>query len=322
MVPSKPEDVSALFAAGWGGRACGECVVGSCVPEVRACLDAESCAQHIDCLATCRDPACIDRCDSNNGGWSNTAQGPYEALVNCLTGVCTAPCRVGQVFDCADHFDWGSSAGSVTAVVSVYDFLGFAPIEGASVRECAATSSTCDGPFFPTDSGGTATVPASNHVFGRLESYFEVQKAEWDPVLWYRPGAPVSRAYVSAGMVPRAYYASAASSLGVTDDPAKGLVAVVVHDCIRNLAPGISITVSPDTPGSTAWYGAVPVAVDAGRASTGADGLAGITGLAPGAVWVTAVREETQEVVAHARVWIRGGTRTWIWLPPRSNPAE
>ena len=171
-----------------------------------------------------------------------------------------------------------------------------------------------------TDGAGDVAFELLPHIAGRgFAGYVEVVADGFDPVILYPGiGDSATTPQVPMYLIRPATYANAFALNGFSDDPALGGVYVDAFDCLGDRAPGLSIrtsppsTVAPDGP----WYGYPP---DHAQTQTGGDAMCGMALLAPGPQDVTLVRAGTQDVVAKQRVWVRAGTRTWLYLFPFGN---
>lgn len=72
------------------GNACDACVATSCCWPAYLCSHDPNCQAIIDCVTSCQNDSCIDRCIGNA---DPTAAESYSATTECLSGRCASDCK-------------------------------------------------------------------------------------------------------------------------------------------------------------------------------------------------------------------------------------
>lgn len=255
--PERPLDG---FLERIGGVACRECVLGSCQGVFDQCQADAKCAEYLACLTTdpgmafgCRPPVDFDRLVL-------AAQ-----LSACWSG-CKKPCNVGHVWSCNRAFDALAPLPGVTSAkcfVSYGDSVTGKPLSGIDVRACRREDPACAAPVSspapPTDDQGHTTVevtwppvsPVSPEAGfdGFLELTSKVIDPPWWPMLRFVSNRVIGDWGESAVMF-NANDPSVKALLqiggGLELDTSLAGLAVEIHDCLGEPAPGIRFEVTQE----------------------------------------------------------------------------
>lgn len=308
---------------------CEACARSTCERERADCLEDSACTAQLECMRTCSDPACAQRCRSTHaaGGWWS----PYwEDLFVCAYGSCRAECNTGANWGCSQRFDWprADSASldvharfwgtSATARVAYgADALGF-EISGARVRVCSLFGGCEGGPFdegvLDASGGARLAVP----VEGGAETFaghFEVESEEagrfqtryrvhLEPI-----GAPTELrlAFIDS--------AEPVVKLGWRPEADAASMWTYVVDCTVNLASGVRMAVA-EQPAAEVTYLTRTLELRASETEAPV-GIAFLPRLAlatQAQVTVRALLADAQ--VAARRIPLRAGVMTQLSLGP------
>ena len=347
---AKPGDILSLYADLGQNGACLACMKNECADAERACLEDATCAIQARCEARCRDPACMMECprrivgtslfdgDPRNGPGDagGIARLPYaggpETPSGCRRRACAAPCEVGRVLDCVGNFEWGRGAvPPVRATLIAAVFLGSsAPPSSIAAHYCNGTRPECDDSsavtlepiiaagIFPSASSGELIFgPQTIELPLGLTSgfFFELDAEGLDPQLEYPLVDPIDvNPLAECRIASPDVYASGFTSTGEMDDPSKGFLLMYTFDCMLDLAPDLSLSVSPPSKNPAISYDYPPRVGD----RTTSSGIGYIGRADPGHVDVRATHADTKQVVARKLVWARAAARTTVDLAPRS----
>lgn len=243
-----------------GGVACRECILGACQNVFDQCQASAECAEYLDCLTT-------------NPGMSFACRPPVDfdllalaaQLSGCWSG-CKQPCNVGRVWSCNRAFDANEPLPGVTSstcFVTYGDSITGKPLSGIDVRACRRDDPACVAPVSskapPTDAEGHTTVgvtwPPVSPISPKpgFDGYLELTSKVIDPPWW-----PMLR-FVSNRVV--GDWGDSAVMFNANDPSVKALLelgggidldtslaglAVEIHDCLGEPAPGIRFEVSQE----------------------------------------------------------------------------
>jgi hypothetical protein len=118
-----------------GVAACNDCMRAACSEARAACMAENDCRARLSCAAECRDPNCINACDSEAllrqleceatvGGVIGSPEcvegfDRLKLLSACAESGCATPCNVGRNWGCVSDYEWTINDGSFTGAESI-----------------------------------------------------------------------------------------------------------------------------------------------------------------------------------------------------------
>jgi hypothetical protein len=239
-----------------GVAACNDCMRAECSDARGACMAEGDCRARLSCAAECRDPNCINACDSeallrqreceatSGGGIGSPScvEGfdRLKSLSECAESKCATPCNVGQNWGCVSDYAWAPSDGSYLGADNIYvrhkveswgdqEFLGGIPnVDVSEVR------GPLESFLVTTDAWGWAEgkqglaggkAPGTFRLFGRDPS-FPVRAL----VHLGRPRVRADEA-LNLMLLPR-WYPFLFRDQSQRPDPDKSNIKVAGHDCL------------------------------------------------------------------------------------------
>lgn len=202
----------------------------------------------------------VAACGKDNG--SNPDTGPYACLGDPLPT--TAPATITVTGTVTQGVI--SPAASADAAVTAYRTGNTTPL--------ATTTTAANGTFSLTISTGGTPV----------DGYLQIAKSGYITTFAYPPAPLAANATESAIIVTSTEFNGLSQSAGVTQDGAKGFIAVVVENCDGAPISGATVTTNP---AGTYRYnaGGFP---SSSATSTATDGIAYVFNVGPGDVVVQA----------------------------------
>lgn len=295
--------------------ACAACVTS------KACTTATTCASDAACVsaATCKlgcnslDAACIEKCVGAGATASDLSKNVKSA--------CGAECDVGKQVACNGNVAFPKVGPTVSTVHVVLPISGAgspAPVVGAQVKACGKVDIDCSSPVAPaatTDAQGHATfdLPVTE-LLGGFNGLFLITAPGYVPTqAFYNPPLAGDQTLPTSPILRDIEFAGATSALGVTPDPERGHIILVIQDCELNAIPGATIEVSSADAKATLGYFQGGFPTQSAIATDGA-GLAGAFNLPPGSVSATAILGG--KPVGRGQALIKKGTITLLSVVP------
>jgi hypothetical protein len=242
--------------------ACEACYAASGCSAATACAQSAVCDAVNRCGVACRTADCVTEC-ARAGGVSPDYEvlptaadaGVYEDFTNVHNGTCATACANGRDWRCLGHFGWSSpTSGGVEIRYVVKDFASGAVVPMANVSVCSFVDTDCSMPLAngTTSDAGVVSLSVSNVSSGGgvinslgLNGYFKVLAPGYPPYYSYW-GFPLSASYFgSYGEIDT--MSSIQQNVGAVNavlDPSRGILTVVVYDCVYNAAPDVEVTLS------------------------------------------------------------------------------
>ena len=263
--------------AGWAvepdaAAAFQSCMTGSCEQE-RACAGSAGCDAVTRCYVACPTPDCITTCVASRGvdpGWCFADAGATDAS-STSTGFARAASACasvsGNYWECVGHVSWPPVQAATTTLQNrVTDSSSGMTISGMKVEACGTEDIECNAPWAVdyTDSSGWVSMQVPLLPASSTAGYLKVTLAPMTSSASVRTygywGFPLSQARcvdyscdlgVNAwGFATPAETQTLVNTLapeefdGGMADPSRGIVAVVVGDCLQHRAAGVEVTLS------------------------------------------------------------------------------
>lgn len=232
------------------------------------------------------------------GGTSSGGSGPTGNLT-CLGNTPSVP------------------TGSGDTVVTVMTAMG-ARIEGATVKVCALSDTTCAQPTATgtTDSEGKATVQVT-HAAGGITGYFEISSPSLMTTLAYPRAASATTYDVTVITWSSSYMSQFAGYASSTLTSGKGHVVFWTKDCVDARLAGIQVGVSAADAGSKQFYMMAGGYPSASATATGPNALGSVVNVLPGATNVSGTIVATgQSLIPWNNVIVRADAMTMVDLIP------
>jgi len=277
------------------------------------CSAAGTCAENFWCVGT--DTTCHQKCDVSHPCPDDFAC--YTMVQDqALTGACFP-------------LDWSCTAqpwpapvaSEATIKVSVSDYVqGGIPVQGATVKACAAGDPQCATPLVTASTGddGTASLKVQVGSSG-FDGYFEVSAQGLVPILraHNRPITAENTTELAFGMANQAAYQAAEAPAGFTIDFTRGMVEVASYDCAAVPVAGVVVTATgTDASSKIAYVKADWSAADDTLTSTSAAGVAAVLNVPGSSTTITATRASDSKVVGSATAPLRPGHVTELRVFP------
>ncbi len=287
------------------------------------------------CDAACDNPACFPSCSplwNTEDTWKNECKkvslGPTEddsgsKYWDCLYGQCTEACQQGFRWGCVGEYRWPAPSALHEGIIKfnfqVNDMVTNKPMEGVTVTVCTRADIDCAIPIFSavTNAEGNCCLdlPVTEVGFG---GYFKLSRDDLAPVSeqYGRPIFNNSVSYIS--VVTQAVNDLLWNSLGVTLDPERGLLSVIMWDCSWTSAPGIEYELSSADEVTRTFYLAESGTLSFTQSETSSSGMGGFVNVPADKepVRIYARLKETGEIVGCHEVVVRPGIRLNLTLYP------
>jgi hypothetical protein len=268
---AKCENQCGLTCGAFAGYLSEPATAGACETclEQNGCSDERTCGTSADCDALWR---CIRACptiDCKQACPHDHATGFAESanLFNDFSGLCMLPCGFGNYWECAGHIDYPVAKAPVTTWTNyVYDISDRLAVPNATLLVCA--NCPCPTAEFPLLAQGTSNlqgyvtipIPLKQASNGQAEPFcIQVSAPGLDNTFFF-PGIPYSEPSisindalgppVSLGMVlfSADNIKKVIGSLGGTYDPARGMIAAGIFDCLANPSNQVVVQIDSNDP--------------------------------------------------------------------------
>jgi hypothetical protein len=237
------------------------------------------------------------------------ARGAEFAGTVCLEHVCQA--KPDPKWGCIGHIDPPKGGAMIDVAVQLVDLVSGSPVKGAAVKLCSKYDPPCNSPLGMPEVGADGFVSAK--VARDFQGYFDVQLAGYLPSMVFLDAA-VTASNPVVQLVTPSVVDTLASGVGVTRDPAAGIVLSRTVDCQLTASAGVSISIFPSAK-ETAFY-LIASGVSPGATATDRSGDSGFINVAPGTPTVSATRGQGGELIGKVTTLVRAGTVTYQLLPP------
>ncbi len=271
------------------------------------------------CVQACSTLDCIEAC----GGADAGAVGAPLATV--LGGVCSTPCAWGSNWTCVGRVSWPKpKAGTIAISADVQDYVTAMPAPGVDVAVCNPADVACSQPLAQgaTDATGTVSlqIPIEPSAVVPLTGSLMLTSPNIVPLRFFW-GFALSESEVSFGgprggslvVITPSELSSILASVGVSEDPARGIVIALVRDCTSAPATGVQVTTGESDALIRALYGTTG---STAQTSTDATGVVMFVNVPPGNLDLTATPKALGKPSSHATVPVQPGTMTWVEMPP------
>jgi hypothetical protein len=242
-----------------------------------ACGSSAECDAFWKCYMTCPTPDCKFACASAH----DAGVALFRSLQNDYSSTCKMKCGFGGYWACVGKTSGPGWIGTVAFTVPVIDLInhtasdsGVPGIPGQSVAICNACP--CGTPASPvladgsTDDAGFVTlqfqggglngcVQVTDPDGGRVPYFgywgYPLSEAVVDPQLG--PSSPAADIVGQSAqtLTPEELDAATGTFIGVKQDPSLGLVGAAVFDCFANPAYDVRVTIDPNGPETSTYYG-------------------------------------------------------------------
>jgi hypothetical protein len=247
------------------------CMASNSCDQVRACASSAACDAVVRCIPACPSDDCTDTCMASRGLDIAWFYAPPDAGKSALTSTyadfvkarTTCSSVAGNYWECVGHLSWRPVNAAYTALQTKVEELGAGPFAQLEVAVCGVPDTECSTPWASgqTDDAGMVTlqVPLPNagpalHSFARMRST-TTSSTQVIPTYAYEAWPLTEARHISSqGRITgdqsgypvgtSSAVALEQSASGVTPDPTRGIVAVVVKDCMGVRAPGVSVALS------------------------------------------------------------------------------
>ena len=232
---------------------CAACGTERCCDEATACMQKAECAVLAACARACAttDQSCVQLCKLAHP----RGVGELRAFGGCTTSKCANAC-IPLKWACLKQVTNTPPVATGPAIKVTYAFVSYErvlPIQGLSVRPCAATDLECRSPLVTpsglTDADGRATVQLASNFF---DGYAEVSGPGYPTELAYYP--PLAKDLVTNPVaLPTNDTFTLATTAIAPIDPGRAILIIRALDCQGNAAAGVSFTIEPSE-GATSFY--------------------------------------------------------------------
>jgi hypothetical protein len=300
-------------------RTCDACIRAHCCALAKDCGDGTQCG---DDLLEPITPVAEFSTD-------------FDALLGCMQTECDAACKVN--LGCVGNYTWPKTSINTDLDVQVVDYAAGpgGPLEGVTVRACAAVDSGClTGKIAEgtTDADGRVVLPNFPATF---EGFYTFEGADYTPATaaWSEPVHRIG-GFTQYMLLPFAlsYFASVTgvhADPSEPFDPAVGHLIFRVQNCLplRYLqaetppmasAGGARVAFTPNEGATKVFYLEETGPVADNLTATTRQGLGGAFNLLPRNVTVNAIDVASGREIARGTVNIRPGAIGFVWLVPRS----
>jgi len=228
-------------------------------------------------------------------------------------------------FSCVGSVSWPTPASpTYTFFLTPTDFVTGAPIVGATIKICATSDAACASPSatYTTDLIGDARVTAPSSPAG-IDGYAELSASGYETTLTFIfpvGGGSILGTFGGAFnpvMFTTSTFAALTGSLG-GEDPTRGSLAFLAHDCSGAIAAGVSGSVSTaDSKTVTGYFaGGSVLSLSETATQTDSSGKCGIVNIPPGPATLTSTIASSGKTLGTQPIVIRAGADTQLNAMP------